>query len=59
MPKPTPAEIVEKLNREINAVVVDRAINVRLLELGSVPLVGSNADFAKPVAEETGAKWSS
>ena len=55
-PKGTPAEIVEKLNREINAVLADPAINARLLDLGSVPFAGSSGDFAKFVAEETG-KW--
>src|SRR6195256_2644082 len=55
-PKGTPAEIVEKLNREISTILADPAINARLLELGSVPSAGSSADFAKLVAEET-EKW--
>jgi tripartite-type tricarboxylate transporter receptor subunit TctC len=55
-PKGTPAEIVEKLNREISIILADPTINARLLELGSVPFAGSSANFAKLVAEET-EKW--
>jgi tripartite-type tricarboxylate transporter receptor subunit TctC len=55
-PKGTPAEIVEKLNREVNAVLAEPAINARLLELGSIPLSGSAADFGKLIADET-EKW--
>jgi tripartite-type tricarboxylate transporter receptor subunit TctC len=55
-PKGTPAEIVEKLNREISTILADPAINARLLELGSVPFTSSSADFAKLVAAET-EKW--
>ena len=59
-PKGTPAEIVERLNQEVNAVLADPAINARLLELGSIPLPGSIADFAKLIADEprSGARWS-
>ena len=55
-PKGTPAEIVERLNQEVNAVLADPAINARLLELGSIPMPGSIADFAKLVADDT-EKW--
>jgi tripartite-type tricarboxylate transporter receptor subunit TctC len=55
-PKGTPAEIIERLNREVNAVLADPAINNRLLELGSIPKPGSIADFAKLVADDT-EKW--
>jgi tripartite-type tricarboxylate transporter receptor subunit TctC len=55
-PKGTPAEVVDKLNREINAVLADPVIRARMLELGSEPLSGSPADFGKLVAEET-EKW--
>jgi tripartite-type tricarboxylate transporter receptor subunit TctC len=55
-PKGTPAEIVERLNREVNAVLADPAINKRLLELGSIPKPGSIADLAKLVADDT-EKW--
>src|SRR6185295_4460156 len=52
-PKGTPAEVVDKLNREINAVLADPVIRARMLELGSEPLAGSPADFGKLVADET------
>jgi tripartite-type tricarboxylate transporter receptor subunit TctC len=55
-PKATPAEIVDKLNREINAGLADPKIKARLADLGSTPLVGSPADFGKFIADET-EKW--
>ena len=55
-PKGTPAEIVERLNREVNAALVDPAVKARMADLGSEPLPGSVADFARLVAEET-EKW--
>jgi tripartite-type tricarboxylate transporter receptor subunit TctC len=55
-PKGTPAEIVGRLNREINAVIADPSITVRLAELGSTPLPGSPADYGKLIAEDT-EKW--
>jgi tripartite-type tricarboxylate transporter receptor subunit TctC len=55
-PKATPAEIVEKLNKEINAALADPKIKARLADLGGTPLVGSPADFEKLIAEET-EKW--
>jgi tripartite-type tricarboxylate transporter receptor subunit TctC len=55
-PKNTPAEIVEKLNKEINAGLVDPQLKGRLAELGSMPLPGSPADFGKFIANET-EKW--
>jgi tripartite-type tricarboxylate transporter receptor subunit TctC len=55
-PKATPAEIVEKLNKEINAALADSKIKARLADLGSTPLAGSPADFGKLIAEET-EKW--
>jgi tripartite-type tricarboxylate transporter receptor subunit TctC len=55
-PKGTPAEIVERLNREINAALADPVVKARMADLGSEPLSGSVADFAKLVAEET-EKW--
>jgi tripartite-type tricarboxylate transporter receptor subunit TctC len=54
--KSTPAEIVDKLNREINAGLSDPKIEARLAELGATLLAGSPADFAKFVGEET-EKW--
>jgi len=53
----TPAEIIDVLNREINAVLADPKFSARLAELGSSVLAGSPADFGKLISEETG-KWS-
>jgi tripartite-type tricarboxylate transporter receptor subunit TctC len=55
-PKATPAEIVEKLNKEINAGLADPNIKTRLADLGGTVLAGSPADFGKLIAEET-EKW--
>src|SRR5262245_61444650 len=52
-PKKTPAEIVEKLNNEINAALVDPTMRARLADLGGTPLPGSQAQFGKLIAEET------
>jgi tripartite-type tricarboxylate transporter receptor subunit TctC len=56
-PKATPAEIVDKLNKEINGALADEKIKARLAELGSVPMPMSPAAFGKLIAEET-EKWS-
>jgi len=55
-PKATPAEIVEKLNKEINAGLADPKIKARLADLGGDVLALSPADFGKLVADET-EKW--
>ena len=55
-PKNTPAEIVDKLNKEINAGLADPKIKARLADLGGSLLVGSPADFGKLIADET-EKW--
>jgi tripartite-type tricarboxylate transporter receptor subunit TctC len=55
-PRSTPAEIVEKLNAEINAAFADPKIKARLADLGGMVLAGSPADFGKLIAEET-EKW--
>ena len=55
-PKKTPAEIIEKLNKEINAGHIDPKINARLAELGSTPIVLSLADFTKFITDEV-EKW--
>jgi len=55
-PKNTPAEIVDKLNKEINAVLADPKSKTRLADLGGTPLVSSPADFGKLIAEEI-EKW--
>jgi tripartite-type tricarboxylate transporter receptor subunit TctC len=55
-PKNTPAEIVDKLNQEINASLVDPKMKAKLADLGGTPLTGSPADFGKLIADET-EKW--
>ena len=55
-PKATPAEIVDKLNKEINAGLADPKIKARLAELGAMVLATSPADFGKLIAEDT-EKW--
>jgi tripartite-type tricarboxylate transporter receptor subunit TctC len=55
-PSKTPIEIIEKLNREINAALADPAINARLAELGGQPYGGTPAEFGKFLAAETD-KW--
>jgi tripartite-type tricarboxylate transporter receptor subunit TctC len=53
VPKNTPAEIVDKLNKEINASLADPKIKARLADLGGTVLAGSPADFGTLIAEET------
>jgi tripartite-type tricarboxylate transporter receptor subunit TctC len=55
-PKATPAEIVEKLNGEINAGLADPKIKARLADLGGIVLPGSPSDFGKLIADDT-EKW--
>jgi tripartite-type tricarboxylate transporter receptor subunit TctC len=55
-PKNTPAEIVDKLNRQINAGLVDPKLKAQLVVLGGEPFAGSPEDFAKFITVET-AKW--
>jgi tripartite-type tricarboxylate transporter receptor subunit TctC len=52
-PKNTPAEIVDKLNKEINAAIANPRIKARFAELGNMVLPGSPANFEKLSAEET------
>src|SRR6202451_1828497 len=58
-PKNTPPEIVDRLNKEINAGLADPQFKARLVELGSMVLPGLPADFGKFIANETDkwAKW--
>jgi tripartite-type tricarboxylate transporter receptor subunit TctC len=56
VPKNTPAEIVDKLNKEINAGLADPKIKAWLADLGGRVLAGSPADFGKFITEET-EKW--
>lgn len=55
-PKQTPVDIVDKLNREINAALDDTRVRTRIVELGGQPLHDSSADFTKLIAADT-AKW--
>jgi tripartite-type tricarboxylate transporter receptor subunit TctC len=55
-PKKTPPEIIEKLNKEINAVLAEPATRAKLIDLGGEPLIGSPEDFGKMIAAET-EKW--
>jgi tripartite-type tricarboxylate transporter receptor subunit TctC len=56
VPKNTPAEIVERLNKEVNAALADAKMKGKLADLGMMPLPGSPADFGKFIADET-EKW--
>jgi tripartite-type tricarboxylate transporter receptor subunit TctC len=55
-PKNTPAEIVDRLNKEINAGLADPKLKARLADLGGAPMPGTAADFGNLVAAET-EKW--
>ena len=56
MPTGTPAEIIGKLNKEINAALGDPKMKARLAEWGATALPGSPADFGKLIADDT-EKW--
>ena len=56
VPKGTPDDIIDKLNKEINAILADPKAKARLADLGASLLAGSSADFGKLVADET-EKW--
>jgi tripartite-type tricarboxylate transporter receptor subunit TctC len=55
-PKDTPAEVIDKLNSEINAVAVDPLIKARLAGLGVDPVLMTSAEFGKFIADQT-EKW--
>ena len=55
-PKNTPAEIVDKLNREINATLADPVVKTRMADLGGTPMGGSVDEFAALIVAET-EKW--
>jgi tripartite-type tricarboxylate transporter receptor subunit TctC len=56
VPKNTPTEIVDRLNKEINDALADPKIEARFADLGGTVLLGSPADFGKLIADET-EKW--
>jgi tripartite-type tricarboxylate transporter receptor subunit TctC len=55
-PKNTPTDIINRLNKEINAGLADPKTKARLADLGATTLAGSSADFGKLIADET-EKW--
>ena len=55
-PKRTSAEIIDKINREINAGLADPKMKVRFADLGGVPMPMTPAEFGKLIADETD-KW--
>jgi tripartite-type tricarboxylate transporter receptor subunit TctC len=55
-PKGTPREIVETLNKAVNAVLADPVAKKRFAEVGAILLPGSAADFGKLLTDET-EKW--
>jgi tripartite-type tricarboxylate transporter receptor subunit TctC len=55
-PRNTPTEIIDKLNKEINAGLADPKVAGRIADLGGVPIPGSPADFGKLIADEV-EKW--
>ena len=55
-PRNMPSEIVDRLNKEINAALADPKLKAKLADLGGTPLAGSPADFGKLIADDT-EKW--
>jgi tripartite-type tricarboxylate transporter receptor subunit TctC len=55
-PRNTPVEVIDKLNKEINAGLADPKLQARLADVGGTVLAGSPADFGKFIADET-EKW--
>ena len=56
VPKGTPDEIIDKLNKVVNGILADPQSKARLADLGGVTIAGSPADFGKLIADET-EKW--
>jgi tripartite-type tricarboxylate transporter receptor subunit TctC len=55
-PRNTPVELIERLNKEINAAIADSKFKARIADAGGTVLHGSPADFAKLIVQET-EKW--
>jgi tripartite-type tricarboxylate transporter receptor subunit TctC len=55
-PRNTPTNVIDKLNKEINAALADPRVKARLADLGNTPLAGSPRDFGKLIADDTD-KW--
>jgi tripartite-type tricarboxylate transporter receptor subunit TctC len=56
VPKRTPAQIIDRLNKEINSALVEPRIKARLADFGGSVIGGSPAEFGKLIADET-EKW--
>jgi len=56
VPKGTPPQVIDKLNKAVNAALVDPDTRKRLVDLGCDVFSGTPADFGKFIAEET-QKW--
>ena len=52
----TPAEVIDKINKEVNAALADPTMKARLADLGGIPIAGSPGDFGNLIADET-EKW--
>ena len=55
-PRNRPADMIERLNRKVNAGLVDAKLRARIIELGGIPLPVSPAEFGKVILDET-EKW--
>jgi tripartite-type tricarboxylate transporter receptor subunit TctC len=55
-PRNTPAEIIDRLNKEVNAAIADPGMKAKLAAIGGEPLPGTPAEFGRLIAEET-EKW--
>jgi tripartite-type tricarboxylate transporter receptor subunit TctC len=56
VPRGTPPEIVDRLNRDINAGLANPSIQARLLEIGTIPMIVTAAEFGAYISAET-EKW--
>jgi tripartite-type tricarboxylate transporter receptor subunit TctC len=56
VPKGTPTEIIERLNKEINSALADPKMKAQIAELGATPLAGSPSDYGNLIVDET-EKW--
>jgi tripartite-type tricarboxylate transporter receptor subunit TctC len=56
VPRDTPAEIIDRLNKEVNAVLADPKVRAQIADLGGTVMIGSSAGFGKFIADET-EKW--
>jgi tripartite-type tricarboxylate transporter receptor subunit TctC len=52
-PRGTPAEVIDRLNTEINAALADPKLKARFADLGGIAIAGSPGDFGKLISDET------